>query len=261
VEPKSAFDKQYWQAIEHKMVDFSSLVSNTAGADKIIRTISYILRIIINRSEDKSNFVVRLSNILSPLSDTRFVLRFFGLIDNTNSFRSLTAKGNWWKDDSSMISMLQTLSMFFYYPCEHLYWLDTKKVIDLGDGVGAMLSKWSCRAWLFSVLLEIYIIGLEMMQKYNRLSKLNIILEKQKYQEASLGSMERISELNSHYLDEIKEIKSDLHKLLLRMIVSLGDLPLAWNWSLEESKLSPFLIGVFGTISSFAGLELKFIRN
>jgi hypothetical protein len=243
------------------MVNFSALIATTAGADKVIRTISYVVRIIVNYSQNKSKLIVHLSKLLPPLSDTRFVLRFFGLVYNINTFRSLLAKGNWWRDDSSMISMLQTLSMFFYYPCEHLYWLDSKKIIDLGEKMGAKLSKWSCRAWLFSVILDIYINGLELLQKYNQLCKLKTIMEKQSYQEASFGSMERISEVNHRYCEEIRKVKADLYKLTMSMVMSIGDLPLAWNWSLEESKLTPLVIGIFGTISSFAGLELKFLSN
>lgn len=152
--------------------------------------------------------------------------------------------------EQNAVALLQILAMYAYYPMEHLYWLDAKKVITLPNTLGARLSQWSCQAWLFSLLLDIYILGWQALRKYEKHQKLQ--------KPIGSASLERIAEVNEVRLKESKELKQELTKLGLKMIVALGDLPLAWAWSWEDSNLSPFLIGLFGSISSAVGLYLKF---
>lgn len=236
------------------MKSLTELVSATNGADKVIRTLLYVLRLLAARH---SEYQKRLSLLLPALSETRVVLRFFGLLHNHQAFLQLLcslrkARG---LSEQNAVALLQILAMYAYYPMEHLYWLDAKRVIRLPNGLGPLLSQWSCRAWLFSLLLDIYIIGWEALRKYDKHQKLQSLL---KGRSVSANDLERIAEVNEKRLQEVRELKGDLKRLGVRMIAALGDLPLAWTWSWEDSSLSPFLIGFFGSVSSLAGLYLKF---
>ena len=237
------------------MKTWTEIVSTTGGADKVIRTLMYVLRLIIARNP---KLHPRFALLLPALSESRVVLRFFGLLHNHRAFLQLlsTLRKERSLSEQNAVAMLQILAMYAYYPMEHLYWLDAKKAINLPIGLGPRLSQWSCRAWLFSVLLDIYIIGWEALRICDKRKRLQASISQSK--STSSTDLERIAELNERRYQEMKGLNDDLRKLVIKMVVSLGDLPLAWTWSWDNTSLSPFFVGLFGSVSSLAGLYLKF---
>lgn len=128
-----------------------------------------------------------------------------------------------------------------YYPAEHVYWLGIHDIIKIKNADD--FSRWSCQAWGWYIVLDIIAI----------LMKLERARKALQLAEASGKRLEENDDTNSN----IAALKNQISDLRIKLIIHFGDLPLALHWSVTKSPMPKWGVGFFGSISSFAGLYLK----
>lgn len=117
--------------------------------------VQYFSKLIIWRlksSDPKSEFAQKITNLASPVSDFRILLRYYGLLpmlqwiiaSEMNPNKNINIK---W------LIRLQNISNVIYYPLEHIYWLAAHKVITMSDSTRDKIGMWSCRFWMAYVVL------------------------------------------------------------------------------------------------------------
>jgi hypothetical protein len=113
------------------------------------QTIQYSTKIInwyLRKSDPKSAFAQRLSNLAGPVSDFRILLRYYGLIPlfqwiiYSETHPAPNPKLQW-------LTRAQNLVNVVYYPLEHAYWLGLHEVIPMDSKTRDKIGMWSCRFW------------------------------------------------------------------------------------------------------------------
>ncbi|KAJ3344223.1 Protein phosphatase 2C 2 [Gonapodya sp. JEL0774] len=117
------------------------LLSTVSGTDKVLMTVIYASKLVaffvhrnpsLARNARALDVLRSLENLSAPLSDVRYVLRYYGLLpmiqysvyleNNPPSNRRLLHLGR-----------LQNICMFLYFPLEHAAWLGQKGVIKMDE--------------------------------------------------------------------------------------------------------------------------------
>ena len=210
----------------------TKILSQVDGIDKAYRLIIYSLRILQAAYPDKKDMVERMNGINGPLSETRVCLRLFGLIPMV---KAVLADKNFLRaprNDNELLDIVKTLSMFVYYPAEHIYFMGSHKVFNIANADS--WSRISCRAW------AVYIIA-DMISSYKRYRQVVKALEGGKSTDSS----------------KMKELESEHDDLMFRGVNILADLCLAIHWSLESYPLPPIVVGVLGLVSAVCSARLK----
>lgn len=205
--------------------------SSVSGADKGYKIAVYSLKIILVRliatRGEKDVLVQRIRAFVNPLSDTRMVMRFFGLLPILDGLSQKTSQTD---PLLQRIERLQLYAMLVYYPTEHVYWLGSHKVLDIEQA--DKWSRWSCRAWAVYILLDLVAI-------YHQLQPLN-----DKIRIAADPKQQ-------------KQLEEERDELVIRATVCMADLPMALHWSLASYPLSDLTIGTLGLISAVGSTYLK----
>ena len=204
---------------------FNTFTSKTDGADKVFRVLTYVGRIILAYINKTGTRSIALSALLQSFSELRVLLRFFGLPKAIVWLESLLLQS---KGDVNQLQLMQALSLLIYYPMEHVCFLSKKGFFPSIKPHEASLSRWSSRAWLFYLIVDLYLV-------YTEWKKLPDTI---------------VSD------DKDASVK-EKRRLTIKALGIFGDLPLAITWSMEESFLSDSMVGVFGTISSITGISLR----
>ncbi|KAI3639237.1 hypothetical protein MIR68_002767 [Amoeboaphelidium protococcarum] len=217
---------------------FNSLSSQVVGIDKIYKIIVYAAKLIALNSKEQGDWSLanRLSNLVTSFSDTRMVLRLFGLSyyvpiikSYLNGETKLQAK-----NIEDLVQHLQVLSMLVYYPCEHIYWLGIHKILQVNNP--DVWSRRSCQAWGVYIVLDLYTIVKQMV---------------------SLNQMLNAKKSEKSEDKDVLKLSGEMEDLKLRLITSCADLPMAIHWSLESYPLPPKLVALLGVISAVSNLKLK----
>lgn len=220
---------------------FTRLVDKTDGCDKILRVICYsgkLIAVFLLKGGSRSReYARRLAPILASLTESRVVLRLFGIPQTIDWLLNLNPK-----EDDYHYKLLQIISLLIYYPMEHAYYAAIKGAIVLSPEKANALSQWSCRAWFCYLLVDAWTVVKE-CRKEN---------EKQ-----AMANEARVAIAIDNKIKRQLELEQRRNKLIVKMIGIFSDIPLALTWSFSRGFLSDFWIGLFGTMSSISGITLK----
>ncbi|EPZ36382.1 hypothetical protein ROZALSC1DRAFT_29719 [Rozella allomycis CSF55] len=212
------------------------------GSDQSKRALAKLASFTSSNPNNKQ-YIEKINNFTSPLADTRMILRFFGLLSTIDGLKHPYETEKLYRQ----IEIAQGLSMMVYYPCEHVYWLGIHKILDLKD-VDSW-SRWSCQAWAIYIILDIFVIISKLSNTIKKMGSIKIKIKSAKKDEDFIKLKK--------YQEEIKVCENQKNDFYLRLIGYVGDLPLAIHWSLKNPILSPIGVGILGTISSIAGISMK----
>ncbi|KIM27539.1 hypothetical protein M408DRAFT_329981 [Serendipita vermifera MAFF 305830] len=210
----------------------------------------------------KSEVALRLKNLGSLISDSRTLLRLWGLLPIIQWLLSLSRTPPPTRSLKT-IETLQALSMLVYYPLEHLSFLSTKKVISLSPTCTTKYSLWSSRAWAIYVVLQFLHLredwGLVMMRERAlkrdaRTTITTATTSSTREGEKQLGASMSAYAEEQHLQAEILKRKS---AIINELIVNLGYLPLTVHWSLKtglfKNDVWVHVFGMIAAVYSFRG--------
>ncbi|KAJ6664242.1 hypothetical protein lerEdw1_008461 [Lerista edwardsae] len=222
---------------------FSSLVSvleTYRGRDRVVRTLCYGCQLAGGALTRKGSTGSALGHSLLALSaqfsHCRTVLRLFDDLAMLTYSRQYGLGSK--EEDAAVrwISVLNNIADQLYYPCEHVAWAADAEIIHANS------SKWwalSTALWGVSLLLGI-------ARSLRILSQLRRKLKTQ-------------SSAASH--SSLKKLKTKAKTEVLTIISNLADLSNAIHWLppglLWAGMLSPWLVGLMGTVSSLIGVYLS----
>ncbi|KAL6066729.1 Peroxisomal biogenesis factor 11 (PEX11) [Balamuthia mandrillaris] len=224
------------QASKEFVEKFDRWTTPLAGADKVLRTVSYVVRFIATsylhrKPNSKSEWPKRLMQLGSSFSEARTIHRFVGLAG--------TLPGIWQNNtDDPLIwwlNFFKTWSMVVYYPMEHLYWLNNKKIIRTTKDPN-WLSNWSCFAW------AVYIVA-DIINSFYKLRK-------------NLAASKELATHKQQSIEKQLALRNERTRIFVELIKNWADLPNAVTWSFDLNTPAPAIWG-FGSISSLAGVYLS----
>lgn len=246
----------------------SRFLSSVSGTDKALMLIQYFVPVInfslrqiairgssLEREKYLLQLVEKLKNLAAPVSDTRILLRFWGLLPIFQwaiSLYNTPVKKDEGPAPTSLstlktlrkIEWIQVFANLCYYPLEHTYYLAAHNVLSISPAKRDAIGVWSCRFWATHVVLQILSIQLKLSDHRRREALLRMKLINVHNEKAH----------NEHSETHIKAAVSDLHKsraqVYLDTIIQAGYLPLTMHWSLETGILSEVMVGVFGSLAA-----------
>ncbi|KAI9203593.1 peroxisomal biogenesis factor 11 [Polychytrium aggregatum] len=226
----------------------SRFLDSVRGTDKVFMLIQYVSKIAVWKLKSRhpeSPLAVRIQNLAAPISDTRVLLRYYGLIPLVRWIiiseldTSTTPVLRW-------LVRLQNAANLAYYPLEHIYWLASHKVISMDAKLREKIGMWSCRFWAAYVVLYFMQLG----EEYLMLGREGAELQRR---EAALG--DKPSGRETWQLEK-RVFEDKKHSWLMNTVINSAYFPMTIHWSLENSPISDVSIGVLGTIAALAQLHM-----
>ncbi|CAB4400881.1 hypothetical protein RhiirA1_497150 [Rhizophagus irregularis] len=211
-------------------------LNSVPGTDKILMFVQYYSKILIwffNRI-GKESWAQRIVNLNNPVTDFRIFLRFYGLlpliqwmihIEHHPPVSSLLLQ----------IERIQNLTMIFYYPLEHIWWLANHEVISISEARMNKIGVWSCRFWAVHVILQF----------------LHLAIEWKLYKRRSRDIIKKVDGDEDDIRKEKRQIKKAGERIIRDTIINIGYLPLTMHWSIENSSFPDIGVGIFGTLAAF----------
>jgi hypothetical protein len=213
----------------------AKVVEQLDGTDKVFRLVVYSLRIIhalyAQKYGDKEAAALRMARLMSSVGDARVVMRLTGLIPMVQWASGVKNLFDKPINTADLLLKVKLLSMFVYYPAEHLYFFGSHEILPVTKA--DVWSRISCRAWAIYVMAD-------------------LISLKISYDELQVAIDTKNGEK-----DELKRLKRQRRDLLIRVVNSCSDLVLATHWSLESYPLPNVLVGVFGLLSAVCSFSTK----
>ncbi|KXS22029.1 hypothetical protein M427DRAFT_50392 [Gonapodya prolifera JEL478] len=217
------------------------LLSTVSGTDKVLMTVIYASKLVaffvnrnpaLSRNPQALEVLRSLENLCTPLSDVRYVLRYYGLLpmiqysiyleNNPPSNRRLLHLGR-----------LQNICMFFYFPLEHAAWLGEKGVIKMDPSTAAQCSLLSVRFWALYVILYFFHLAEEWR-----------VLRARQRQLAARKSDQGPEEVEKARV----KMRGDVTAWQMNFAINACFLPLTIHWSRPElSLLTDVQVGALGT--------------
>lgn len=209
-------------------------LNSVRGTDKVFMLVQYVSKLIIWRFSSSSEFVERVKNLATPVSDFRILLRYYGLLplaqwiilSETNPPANPVLR---------LLTRLQNVTNLVYYPLEHIYWLSLHNVIKLSDSMRNKIGMWSCRFWAAYVVLYFVQLYQEAMMLVKR-------------QRALTCSKKDEKELKL----EKQAIQDEKQALFINGLINTAYFPLTVHWSLESSSFPDVAVGFCGTVAAVA---------
>ncbi|KAJ3266816.1 hypothetical protein HDU77_010197 [Chytriomyces hyalinus] len=216
-------------------------LSSIRGTDKVLMLYSYFSKVIVLRLQARdpnSLLATRLKNLAAPVSDTRILLRYYGLIPLVQwiifSERNPPAT-----PFLRLVYRLQNLANLCYYPLEHLYYLGAHKVVPMSDDTLNRVGIWSCRFWAAYVML--YFLQLYQEHRLLQVRQLKLI-------QRGKSNSESKEALRA----EQRSVSEDMQALLVNTIINTAYLPLTLHWSVEKSVFPEMGVGICGSVAAVA---------
>ncbi|KAJ3124496.1 hypothetical protein HK098_001107 [Nowakowskiella sp. JEL0407] len=217
-----------------------NFLNSVRGTDKVLMLVQYLSKILIWRlSRDKANaaLVSRISNLASPISDCRVLLRYYGLLPLVQ-----------WILVSELhppptlflrfLYRVQNLCNLAYYPLEHVYWLALHKVIPITEKTRDRIGIWSCRFWAAYVIL--YFVQLFEERRLLLIRERALVKAKAGNEKVDISKIEQ----------GFAEINEEKKSLILNTVINAAYFPLTIHWSLENSPFPEIGVGVCGTVAA-----------
>mmetsp|Transcript_7085 Transcript_7085/g.10158 ORF Transcript_7085/g.10158 Transcript_7085/m.10158 type:complete len:253 (+) Transcript_7085:238-996(+) len=124
---------------------------------KLVQYVAWILSQISQQNQRfHKEFSPSLQNIFSDLNTVRYILRFYGLPQAMEGFRSGSWSGGKWNDKKiHKLASIMALSMLFYHPLEHVAYAKYKMPKLMPNSINsAKLFAWSSRFWLIYIIAD-----------------------------------------------------------------------------------------------------------
>ncbi|KAI8587605.1 peroxisomal biogenesis factor 11 [Geranomyces variabilis] len=230
-------------------------LGSVRGTDKVLMLIQYVSKILVwhlqrtglgaANSGARAALITRILNFAGPVSDTRILLRYSGLIPllqwtlQSEAAPSTSAR-------SQFLVRAQNLCNFIYYPLEHTYWLALHNVIPVSPKNRDRIGIWSCRFWAAYVVLyfaQLYDDHLNLKQREKALLNRKIKVGGDDGSEAP-----HVSDV----LAQVQALKDERKALTINSIINAAYFPLTVHWSLERSSFPDVGVGICGTIAAIA---------
>lgn len=228
------------------MDGFVKFTEGVDGVDKVLRLICYTGKLTLSFAHSHSTYRHRLQALLNSLADARIVLRLFGIPQTVlwlNGIVGDQKRGF----QQHYIELIQIASLLIYYPAEHVYWSGIHGALDLSQESLMSWSRWSCRAWLLYLSIDLVVLIKQFICTPGHLD----------CSAASTDSGIRLSVKVQEHLETEQKLKAERELMLYRAMALLGDIPLALTWSARKSFLNDFWVGLLGTISSISLIKLQ----
>jgi hypothetical protein len=175
-----------------------------------------------------------------------------------HSLNSLFASWKLKDSDAKFFAQWKAIAHLGYYPFDHLYFLASKKLIDVDEP--RKFLRWSCQSWMVYILLDIALDFHNVRNHFRR--RRQLLREQQRQQEKSSGGA-TTSTTTTAAGDRIEPVPSSLPlpelnwtDLSIKAVRNGSDLVLAINWSVKQEFLSPTTVGTLGFVGSVAGTML-----
>ncbi|CDH58280.1 hypothetical protein RO3G_04077 [Lichtheimia corymbifera JMRC:FSU:9682] len=219
---------------------FIRFFSTVRGTDKVLMFISYWSKVVIwflQRRGVDPKIAMRIQNLAGPASDFRMLLRYYGLLPMIQYMKYLEYN----KPPSKLtlhVERIQNLSMLFYYPLEHLYWLGAHQIVPMTENKANKISVWSCRAWAVWVILEFVRLG----EQYRVL----------KHRETGLLKRIKAGDIESDEDPEAEmaSMKAERSSIFVNTMMNIGYFPLTLHWSREAGLIPDVVVGMCGGFAS-----------
>ena len=206
----------------------------------------------VSRKDPKSDLIIRLQNLIGPASDTRMLLRYYGLIPMyqwilySEAHPAPTAY-------LRLLTRLQNLANIVYYPLEHAYWLGAHKVVPMSDDArDRVFGLWSSRFWALYVVLYFA----QLWEENGILLTKEMVLEKKLRSLGNLSSSNKAVEIDATARKQILEqrlaVADERKSLMINFIINAAYFPLTIHWSVENSPFPEIGVGVCGTVAALA---------
>lgn len=185
----------------------------------------------LRRKDPASLLAQRVSNLASPVSDFRILLRYYGLVPLVQWI--INSEQHPHKNSYiQQLVRLQNVCNVVYYPLEHIYWLALHGVVGIADKTRDRIGMWSCRCWALSVVLYMFQLVEEKKLLDHRKAKLSKDNDKK----------------------QLAVLKQDYTDWILNLVINCSYFPLTVHWSLESSAFPDVGVGLFGSIAAIAQL-------
>lgn len=213
----------------------------------------YTVRVLdwyLKRRFGDNELSVRLGRLVAPLLDARMVLRLTGMLATADGVldyhRTLTPATTPEGRLVNILGFVQAWSMVVYYPLDNVYWLALHKVIKMSDHARDESSRYSCIAWLAYIVADMIMDSLKMRDILRR----KAAIERSKYSQP-------LSMTDEQRAREREAISGQISDVALKYVTNACDLLMAVHWSLKSSPVPPIAVAVAGSVSSVAGLSLR----
>eukprot|EP00986_Skeletonema_menzelii_P002615 scaffold716_cov139-Skeletonema_menzelii.AAC.4 len=217
---------------------FSAKTFTTDQGLKIIQWSSWAISYLTASSKHhKETLSPALRKLYNEVSFTRYVLRFYGLFQSLEGFRSGSWAGGSWDNPkiAKIAKYLMAGSMIFYYPLEHVAYAGwqlptlSKFSRDNANKISAL----SCVFWSVYIIGDFWASCLKWKELKKQLNDLGRLLAVKKRDDDKTGMME--VEQEQHALAKrIRLVKLQVIRCLLFILPSV-------NWSLPNWATNPLL--------------------
>eukprot|EP00698_Gefionella_okellyi_P005731 TRINITY_DN15194_c0_g1_i1.p2 TRINITY_DN15194_c0_g1~~TRINITY_DN15194_c0_g1_i1.p2 ORF type:complete len:234 (-),score=29.44 TRINITY_DN15194_c0_g1_i1:70-771(-) len=216
----------------------SRFLAPLSGTDKGLRVVFYAAKVAIWALEKAQQKAIadKVRVFGRSISEARTLHRFFGSVDTILGLRTNNEPNKLLK----IIYDIQNISLLFYYPCEHVYYFATKGIISLKRGdkdYTDLLSRMSCIGWAVYIFLDFFLDGRSLRATNSKLSEIAA---------KGLGASAEAAAL--------RIVRSNL---LWKFAKNFGDFCNAIHWSMPSYPLPEVWVGLFGVLSSVAGIRLN----
>ncbi|KAI9011171.1 peroxisomal biogenesis factor 11 [Gaertneriomyces semiglobifer] len=223
-----------------KLVRF---LSSVRGTDKVLMFVQYFTKFLAKTARNPVTGQ-KFANLSSPISDTRILLRYYGLIPMLQW--SLYSESHPHPNAKiALLTRFQNIANYCYYPLEHIYWLAAHKVISLKDATVAKIGVWSCRFWAAYVVL--YFLQLWEERKDMLLKKRRILSRRAELLSGDKGER---AEFAKELEAEERQLREENSSWTKNVIVNAAYFPLTVHWSLYTSTFPEWAVGVCGTVAA-----------
>ncbi|KAG0169115.1 hypothetical protein DFQ28_003929 [Apophysomyces sp. BC1034] len=215
-------------------------LNSVRGTDKVLMFIQYWSKVVVwwlQRRGGVSGAATRITNLSSPVSDFRILLRYYGLLPMVQYMNYIE-----FNPPASRLALtierIQNWCNIIYYPLEHTYWLGAHQVLPISEEKTNKIGMWSCRFWAAYVVLE-----------YGRLAEQYRLLRQR---ETGLLKRIKAGDITTEEDPEVEmaKIKAERTSIVVNTCINSGYLPLTVHWSLEKSSFPDVLVGVCGGFAS-----------
>ncbi|KJE96115.1 peroxisomal biogenesis factor 11 gamma [Capsaspora owczarzaki ATCC 30864] len=222
---------------------WSTLLETKAGRDKVFRTVGYSAKLI-------SGLLVRfkikkLQTLSEAISNLRVMTR---LLDGVSMVTESIDYGTGSSEPDVLVrvcNVMQNVLYLLYYPCEHIAWAGSVKLMTVD------VNKWYDRSdvfWVFALIFSLV--------SYIHLLRKLYVQERKLAREAARKTGPAVG--SPEYVKMHKAIKDRRKNLVLGFVQEGCDFMNAIHWLpsgyLWAEKFPPYVVGFFGSISSFIGL-------
>ncbi|TPX33198.1 hypothetical protein SmJEL517_g03858 [Synchytrium microbalum] len=233
-------------------------LNSVRGTDKVLMLMVYASKIgiyALHRKDPKSPIAVRLQNLIGPASDTRMLLRYYGLLPMYQWILYSEAHPAATSYLQTLIR-LQNLANVLYYPLEHAYWLGAHNVIPMSEETrDKVFGLWSSRFWALYVVLYFA----QLWEEHKILLTKEVALEKRIRASSKSGDD---SVKVKQTLGEQKVALADERKtLMINFVINAAYFPLTIHWSVEASPFPEIGVGICGTVAALAQIYTAWIAS